>query len=230
MPAIAYPLISAVSDRRRLASTDDRACALLVEWAAAVAVAGVDIIQLREPGLTDSALAALSRRVVAATAGTRAMTLLNDRTDVALVTGSGGVHLPSTAPPAAVVRRVTPEGFVVGRSVHEQDDPRAAETGCDYLTFGTVFASASKPAGHRAAGLEALQCACRSATIPVQAIGGITLANAADVAQAGAAGVAAIGLFVDGWSSSVSLDRLTQVVGQLRAVFTRVGRPDSGVR
>ena len=48
-----YPLITAVSDRRRLAAHDDEACHRLVEWAAAVARAGVDIIQVREQGLTD---------------------------------------------------------------------------------------------------------------------------------------------------------------------------------
>jgi thiamine-phosphate diphosphorylase len=223
VPALPFPLISAVSDRRRLASSDDRACALLVEWSAAVATAGVDIIQLRESGLTDSALTALARGVVAATAGTAAMVLLNDRTDVALVTDCDGVHLPSTAPAAAIVRRMAPDGFVIGRSVHQGDDLASTATGCDYLTFGTVFASASKPAGHPAAGLEAFQRCCRAATVPVQAIGGVTVGNAAALARAGAGGVAAIGLFVDGWSPSGRPDRLTDIVGRLRLAFTGVG-------
>jgi thiamine-phosphate diphosphorylase len=217
-------LISAVSDRRRLASTDEHACGRLIEWAAAVARAGVDVIHLRESGLTDSALAELARRVVAATADTRAQVLINDRTDVALVTGCRGVHLPSAAPPAAVVRRVTPAGFVLGRSVHDHDDLAAVVAGCDYLTFGTVFASASKPAAHRAAGLDLLRRACEQAAVPVQAIGGITLENAAMAAEAGAAGVAAIGLFTDGWSTSAGPERLTRVVDELRSVFTRTSR------
>lgn len=224
MPAIPYPLITAVSDRRRLAAADDRACELLVEWAAAAATAGVDSIQLREAGLSDRALTSVARAVVAATAGTGVLVLINDRTDVALVSGCGGVHLPSAAPPAPVVRRVTPDAFVIGRSVHDHDDLAAVAPGCDYLTFGTVFASGSKPAGHRSAGLEALRRTCDQAAIPVQAIGGITLDNAAAVAQAGAAGVAAIGLFSDGWSTPGGADRLKVVVTELRAVFTRVGR------
>ena len=202
----------------------------MAEWAAAVAAAGVDVIQLRESGLADSALTALARSVVAATAGTRTMVLMNDRSDVALVTGCGGVHLPSSAPPATVVRRVTPAGFVVGRSVHDHDDLTAEEAGCDYLTYGTVFASASKPAGHRAVGLEALRRTCAESTRPVQAIGGITIENAAAVAEAGAAGVAAIGLFLDGWSTGIGADRLTAIVSRLRSVFTRVGLNSIGMR
>ena len=65
-----YPLITAVSDRRRLAAHDDEACHRLVEWAAVVARAGVDIIQVREQGLTDRALADMVRGVVGAAAGT----------------------------------------------------------------------------------------------------------------------------------------------------------------
>ena len=89
-----YPLITAVSDRRRLAAHDDEACHRLVEWAAAVARAGVDIIQVREQGLTDRALADMVRGVVGATAGTAAMVLMNDRADVAIVTSAPASTCP----------------------------------------------------------------------------------------------------------------------------------------
>ena len=224
MRALPYPLIAAVSDRRRLASSDGEACELLVAWAAAVARAGIDIIQLREHGLTDAALTHLVRRVVAATAGMAAAVVVNDRTDVALVTGCAGVHLPSTAPPAEVVRRITPGDFWIGRSVHDWDEPDTVARGCDYLTFGTVFSSNSKPAGHRVSGLEALQSACERAAVPVLAIGGVTVANAAAIAGTGAAGVAAIGLFTDGWSPRGGDDHVATVVEQLREAFARVGR------
>jgi len=219
-----YPLITAVSDRRRLAAKDDEACERLVEWAAFLARAGVDIIQVRERGLTDRALADMVRRVVGAAAATTAAVLVNDRADVALVTGCAGVHLPASAPPAEVVRRATTTGdFWIGRSIHDGDDLPASARGCDYVTFGTVFLSASKAAGHHASGLDALQRASREALAPVQAIGGITLGNVDAVARAGAGGIAAIGLFHDGWASHGGADRMAARVAAVRAAFADAG-------
>jgi thiamine-phosphate diphosphorylase len=228
MTALPFPLITAVSDRRRLSGRGEEACDLLVEWAAAVARAGVDVIQVREHGLTDRALADVVRRVVGATAATAAVVLVNDRADVALVTGCAGVHLPATGPPARAVRRATVGDFRIGRSVHPGDDLPARADGCDYVTFGTVFPSASKPAGHHPAGLDAFERACRAAPVPVQAIGGITLGNVAAVARAGAGGIAAIGLFSDGWRSPGSADRLAARVGAVRAAFAEEGGTNSG--
>lgn len=221
--ALPYPFITAVSDRRRFAAHDDEACDRLVEWAAVVARAGVDIIQVREQGLTDRALSDTVRRVVGATAGTAAVVVMNDRADVAIVTRCAGVHLPSAAPPADAVRRAAPADFLIGRSVHEGDDLPACATGCDYLTFGTVFPSASKAPGHRASGLDALRRACHDAPVPVQAIGGITLGNVGAVAQAGVAGIAAIGLFSDGWSAGDGADRVSATVAAVRAAFAEAG-------
>jgi thiamine-phosphate pyrophosphorylase len=159
--------------------------------------AGVDLIQIREPGLDDRSLLALVRAAIGAVAGTAARVVVNDRLDVALAAGAAGVHLRGDSMRALDVRRLARAPFLVGRSVHSV--PEAVETersgGCDYLLFGTVFASASKPPGHPVAGLDALGRVCRAVSLPVLAIGGVTGANAGAAAAAGAAGVAAIGLF-----------------------------------
>ena len=90
------------------------------------------------------------------------------------------------------------------RNVHTLAEARAAdaEGGCDYLIFGTVFASRSKPADHPIAGVDALAAVCRSVRLPVLAIGGVGPQNAEEVARAGAAGVAGISLFEDAASIS----------------------------
>jgi thiamine-phosphate pyrophosphorylase len=223
------PLISAISNRRLLSDRDGQACERLVAWSAAVARAGIDILQIRERGLDDASLARLVRDVLAAAAGSRVKVLVNDRTDIALATGAAGVHLPSSALPAAAVRRIAPDGFLIGRSVHVGDDLAALERagGCDYLTFGTVFPSTSKPAGHEPAGVEGLRRACAATSLPVLAIGGVTSPRAAQAAGAGAAGVAAIGLFLDSWrpgrpTGSTDDGRAAQLadtVTALRATF-----------
>lgn len=176
--------------------------------------AGVDLIQIRERDLGDRALVALTREAVAAVGGTTARVLVNDRPDIALAAGAAGVHLRGDSIPASGVRTMAPVGFVIGRSVHNDDEAAAAERGggCDYLMFGTVFPSASKPPGHPAAGVGALRSACARVRLPVLAIGGVTMERGAAVAAAGAAGIAAIGLFAESENLSVA-------VRSLRAVF-----------
>jgi thiamine-phosphate diphosphorylase len=97
---------------------------------------------------------------------------------------------------AADARRLAPDAFLIGRSVHSLAEALAAERGggCDYLTFGTVFPTTSKP-GHTGAGLGALEALCAAVALPVLAIGGISVANAPALAAARASGVAAITLF-----------------------------------
>jgi thiamine-phosphate diphosphorylase len=157
----------------------------------------VDLVQIREPGLDDRALVALVREALGAVSGTAARVVVNDRLDVALAAGAAGVHLRGDSMAAADVRRLAPAPFLIGRSVHGLVEALDAERarGCDYLVFGTVFESRSKPAGHPVAGAETLGRVCAAVSLPVLAIGGITVDNAGLAATSGAAGVAGIGLF-----------------------------------
>jgi thiamine-phosphate pyrophosphorylase len=186
-----------VTDRRRFhLSVDD-----LVARAAHAARAGVDVIQVRERDLEDAALLGVVRAIVGATAGTAARVVVNDRADIAILAGAAGVHLRGDSPPAsrvAAFARASAPGFLIGRSVHSlaEIDAAVADGGCDYLMFGTVFPSAGKPAGHPVAGLDALREACARSPLPVIAIGGVDEAGAALVRDAGAAGFAAVGLFM----------------------------------
>jgi thiamine-phosphate diphosphorylase len=95
------------------------------------------------------------------------------------------------------VRLIAPSGFLVGRSIHRPEDAAAAGRSADYLMFGTVFETPSKP-GRTPAGCAALAAAVRATPVPILAVGGVTERTAADVARSGAAGVAAIGLFTSG--------------------------------
>jgi thiamine-phosphate pyrophosphorylase len=155
--------------------------------------------------------------------GTASRVLVNDRVDVALAADADGVHLKSDSIPTALVRRDVPAAFLVGRSVHSVEEARiAAAEGADYLIFGTVFPSGSKPRGHRTAGLDALAAVAAAVPVPVLAIGGISLNTVAAAAEAGASGVAAIGLFFDAAGPMDDLrGRITQTVAGLRLAFVR---------
>jgi thiamine-phosphate pyrophosphorylase len=223
------PLISAVTNRHLLGDRDEEACARLVEWAAAVSRADIDVLQIRERGLSDAALAGLVRDILSVTAGSGLQVLVNDRTDIALATRAAGVHLPSSAPPPASVRSIVPNGFLIGRSVHMSDDVAEIERagGCDYLVFGTVYPSAGKPPDHVVAGIEALRRVCAATTLPVLAIGGITVAHTTAIARAGAAGIAAIGLFSepcrDETRRASHAARIAETVAALRMAFEVAG-------
>jgi len=182
-----------VTDRLRLGLDADA----LVARAARAARDGVDVIQVRERDLADGELLALVRRVVAATAGTAARILVNDRTDVAVAGRAHGVHLRGDSAAASRVRAIAPAGFTIGRSVHSAHEiaVAVADGASDYLMFGTVFASAGKPSGHPVAGLDALREACRRSPLPVIAIGGIDPSRLDEIAHAGAAGFAGVGMF-----------------------------------
>lgn len=193
--------------------------AALAARVAAAARAGVQLIQVRERHVEGRALWRLVRRCVEAVASTRARVLVNDRLDVALAAGAHGVHLRGDSMPGARVRAVAPAGFLIGRSVHDvREAVRAAESGgLDYLVFGAVFPTSSKP-GHTGAGVQALADVVAATALPVLAVGGIGPGGLAAVRQAGAAGFAAIGLFAD-----APLEALPSIVGHAARAFDAPG-------
>jgi thiamine-phosphate pyrophosphorylase len=208
-------LVTSGAARRKV----DEGWQAAISGASRAAAAGIDVIQVREPDLPDRALAELVRTVVGETDGSQTMVVVNDRPDVAVSAGAAGVHLRADGMPAARVRMLAPPGFLVGRSVHSLAEAREAalEGAVDYLFFGTVFRSASKSAGHEVQGTEALRIVCQSVGLPVIAIGGITARNAPEIAAAGAAGLAAIGLFAEG--SLTEPGGLPALVRELREAF-----------
>ena len=84
---------------------------------------------------------------------------------------------------------MVPPEWVIGRSVHGLDEAvRVTAAGrLDYVTYGTVFKTASKPGG-RPTGLDALGRVVAALSVPVLAIGGITVERARSVGRTGAAG------------------------------------------
>jgi thiamine-phosphate pyrophosphorylase len=181
-----------ITDRRQVDGNLDA----LVARVAAAARAGVSLIQVRERDLDGGALLHLVARCVDAVGSSKARVLVNDRLDVALAAGAHGVHLRGDSLPAVRVRELAPAGFLVGRSVHDAGEARrvSAAGGLDYLMFGPVYETASKP-GRAAAGLAALRSVAAATPLPVLAVGGMSPDRALAAAGAGAAGFAAIGFF-----------------------------------
>jgi thiamine-phosphate pyrophosphorylase len=174
----------AISDRATLSVS-------LEDWLRALAAAGIGAVQLREKDLGDRDLYELAVSARAALPPPIRL-LVNGRFDVALAAGADGVHLPADGLPVAPLRARHGRGVLVGRSTHRVEEvERARDEGADYVTFGPVYASSGKGAP---VGLGELARAA-AAGVPVYALGGVTLRRFEELAEAGAAGIAAIRLF-----------------------------------
>ena len=205
-----------VTDRARLGPGWPSALPDLVARAAA---AGVDLVQVRERGLEARELGALVARCRRAIDGSGTRLLVNDRLDIALAEGAHGVHLPTGGLPPAAVRAHAGPGFLIGRSVHSAEEAASvtAEGGADFLVFGTVFPSHSKP-GVEPAGLARVAATAAATHLPVLAIGGITEATLGGLAGSGAAGVAAIGFL-----TVESVEEMCRRVRLVRKAFDTLG-------
>jgi thiamine-phosphate pyrophosphorylase len=152
--------------------------------------------------------------------------VVNDRLDVAIACGAAGVHLRGDSLPPAAARTIAPPGFLVGVSVHAVDEAVAAAPSADYLIAGTVWPTRSKPAGHDVIGAEGLARIVAAVRRPVLAIGGVQADRVAEAAAAGAAGVAAIGLFIVEPAAAGGVCRagaLEKIVRDARSVFDTPG-------
>jgi len=165
----------------------------------AAVAGGAAAVQLRMKRTPAGAILEAARRA-AALCRDRALFVVNDRADLALLAGADGVHLGDEDLPVAEARKLLGPGMLVGRTCRTPEDGlRALGEGADHLGYGPVFPSRTKPLPDAPRGLEALRAACAALPAPVVAISGIELANIGAVAASGAAAAAVIGdLFAHG--------------------------------
>jgi thiamine-phosphate diphosphorylase len=217
------PCLYLVTDRRLVAPGARTIAAelrALEAWIDRAVGAGVDVVQIRERDLDAARLADLAAAVRVRARGTRTRVLVNDRADVALAARADGVHVRADGPALARVRALGPRRWIIGRSVHSLTEVRSHQS-ADYLLFGMVFPSATKGRGAPAQGLPALRRAAAASRTPVLAIGGMTVARARAAIAAGAAGVAAIGLFLPAGRVPGALGPARAVAALRRVVLPR---------
>ena len=221
------PILCLVSDRRRLCGSCDevRTRQCLIGQVRAAVQAGIEMVQIRERDMDASRLATLVTEAMRIARGSDTRIVVNDRLDIAMATGADGVHLREDSVPVAAARRGAPPGFLIGRSVHQAEEAAVVAADADYVIAGTVFATMSKTENDRLLGQAGLTAIVRTVPVPVLAIGGLSIGNISAVAAAGAAGIAAIGLFLS--EEAVAGCRsgpLDTVAEQARARFDGRGR------
>jgi thiamine-phosphate pyrophosphorylase len=163
-----------------------------VAQAEAVLSGGAPVVQVRMKAARPAEVLEVSRRIVALAAG-RALVLVNDRADLALLSGADGVHVGEDDLPVAEARRLLGPDRLVGWTARTIEEARQGiAQGADHAGFGPVFVSHTKAMGPPPHGIAGLAAACRALPVPVVAISGIGRDNIAEVARAGAACAAVI--------------------------------------
>lgn len=185
LPAL-YPIVD-------VADPSAATLARAVRLATTLAEGGLSLLQLRAKTLGAGAFTELAARLGPALAERGCRLLVNDRADVALAAATTGLHVGDEDLPVGAARRLLGPDCIIGYSTHAVDEVRAAcSLPADYLGFGPVFDSPTKAGVREARGLALLEQACAAATLPIVAIGGVTVETAPLCWRAGAASVAVI--------------------------------------
>ena len=194
------------------AIVDDSAARPPLELVAAFVQGGAAVVQLRLKRAGAGELVRVAREARKLCAG-RALLLVNDRPDVARVAEADGVHLGQEDLPWQAARAILGPSALIGVSTHSDAEIDAAQ-GADYIGFGPVFATASKPGAPLPPphGIAGLARAVKRSRAPVVAIGGIGEETAAEAARAGARCVAAIAALCNAADPE-------RAVARLRAAF-----------
>ncbi len=174
--------------------------------------AGAPAVQLRDKTADAATLLRTAAQLRELTRRHGALLFVNDRIDVALAADADGAHLGPEDLPLAAARAVVPGGFLLGYSTDDPDTARRAEAdGADYIGCGAVFGTTTKPeAAGEAIGRARVDAVARAVSIPVIAIGGVTPANAASVADTAARGVAVVGAVMAAPDPAAAVRQLLQ--------------------
>lgn len=138
--------------------------------------------------------------------------LINDRVDIALAVDADGVHLGQSDMPYKVARKMLGPEKIIGITVHNLPEAMEAQRfGADYLGVSPIFKTATKFDAGKPGGIALIEEIRARVDIPLIAIGGINLANAAEVVRAGADGVCAISAVVTSEDVSREIKRFQEV-------------------
>jgi len=155
---------------------------------------GVDIVQLREYSLTDSELLAMAKEVRRLTTKHKALFIVNNRPDIALLSKADGVHLGQDDLPPLEARKILGRDMIIGVSTHGMDQARKAiKERADYIGVGPVYPTLTKENMVPPVTLDYVRLVTAARfKIPFFAIGGIKLHNVEEVLKAGASRVAVV--------------------------------------
>ncbi|HEX5703340.1 MAG TPA: thiamine phosphate synthase [Pyrinomonadaceae bacterium] len=159
---------------------------------------GATLVQLREKHLSPIDFLRDAEAASKVAGNNRVTLIINDRVDIAMAINAGGIHLGQDDMPVEAARRLVRNDTLIGFSTHTQQQAETAvRSAIDYLAFGPVFRTSTKPDHDPVVGLKQLRAVRNiAADFPLVAIGGISAANVQAVLEAGADSVAVISAVV----------------------------------
>jgi thiamine-phosphate pyrophosphorylase len=161
--------------------------------------AGVRLIQVRDKKASARKIYEASKFLVETLAPAGVRIIVNDRPDIATMTGAGGAHVGQEDLPVEAARKICGSDRWVGVSTHNLEQLRAAiVTSADYIAVGPIFSTATKENPDPVVGLELLRAARKLTKKPLVAIGGITIESAEAVYRAGADSLAVVQDLISG--------------------------------
>ena len=204
------------NNRLLLHLVTDRSLSLgrsLVEVVQEAVAGGVTCVQLREKSCSTREFLQEAEQLKKLLQPLGVPLIINDRVDIALAIGADGVHLGQSDMPICHARRLLGPDCLIGISAESLDDALVAEQqGADYIGISPVFRTPTKTDTAPALGLEGLSRIRERVLIPLVGIGGINLANARQVIDAGADGVAVV-------SAVMAAESPRQAVATIRGVL-----------
>jgi len=164
-----------------------------IELARMAIAGGADTIQLRQKSGSTKEMIAAAREIKELCGEADVPFIVNDRIDVALASHADGVHLGQDDFPIDLARKLMGRDAIIGGSaVSLKDAQKCLAEGADYIGFGPVYPTSSKPDAASPSGIPLMKEVVKAVSIPIIAIGGIDEENAREVLQAGAYGIAVI--------------------------------------
>ena len=167
-------------------------CKTIEESVEKALIGGCTVVQLREKNCSSRDFLQLAKRVKKITEKYNVPLIINDRVDIALLSGADGVHLGQSDLPCEEVRKLAGKDFVIGVSAATVEEAvKAEKDGADYLGVGAVFPTSTKT-NTRKVTVERVQEIRKSIQIPFVIIGGINAENIAQFKGTGVNGAAVI--------------------------------------
>ncbi|MBF8299129.1 MAG: thiamine-phosphate pyrophosphorylase [Dehalococcoidia bacterium] len=175
---------------------------------------GASAVQLRDKQASTRELCEIGLRIKSLTEKWGALFIVNDRVDIAVAIDADGVHVGQDDLPALAARRILGPGKVLGVSTENGDQARqAAAQGASYVAIGPIYeARGSKADAGAPIGPKAITDLRKHTSLPIVAIGGIKHDRVAEIARAGAAGVAVI-------SAIVGADDIVAATREMKRLF-----------
>lgn len=176
---------------------------------------GVTVLQLREKELTTPELTEKAVKVKRICEKYGVPLIINDNVQAAIDSGADGVHVGAEDMNVSEIRRLAGESFIIGATAKTPEQAKnAREQGADYLGCGALFTSPTKK-NAKPMTVETLKEITRAVTIPVVAIGGLTLDNIDIIKDSGVSGAAVISAIFAEKDVKSAAEKLRQKIGGL---------------